>query len=178
MFFEALFIAGAVGAIVHHRHSEEAKRFGVRPPLDYMSAGEAASVPLVPRRAADVVACLEAYHGPPVGNYPLCVVGSYVAYKRHKGTSDDELPSKLELLEATLPHYAAAFSTVRAWNDLPASRVFPPPLPPPPENAGIMPTSAPEQLPPYTPADAARARLLGIREGRGVTRPRPASYQY
>ncbi|KAL1406498.1 hypothetical protein Q8F55_008202 [Vanrija albida] len=99
--------------------------FSLYPPSERGVLDPARELPKVVRTHDDVAACLEAYRGPTLDSYPVRVLINYIDWKLHTGKTDEQVVSKLELLELRFPSYVHAFAMVRDARRLGPSDVIP-----------------------------------------------------
>ncbi|KAL1406475.1 hypothetical protein Q8F55_008175 [Vanrija albida] len=106
-----------------HPHAAFAGPSNTLPQLDDHD-DERAWTHRVAKTAADAVTALQMYRGPRYAEYPLRVIRSYVDQKIVRGRKPGEISLKLDNVEAEVPEYARAFSTVRYFRGLGPSGVL------------------------------------------------------
>ncbi|WOO84022.1 uncharacterized protein LOC62_05G007544 [Vanrija pseudolonga] len=111
---------------VHHRTRDPLESyFSLYPPGERGLLDPDAALPKVVKTHDDVAACLEAYRGPTLDSYPVRVLINYIDWKLHTGKTDEQVVSKLELLEIRFPSYVHAFAMVREARRFGPSDVIP-----------------------------------------------------
>ncbi|KAL1406482.1 hypothetical protein Q8F55_008182 [Vanrija albida] len=104
---ETILLVGALGFVAHSLHERQQiarAQFGVKPPHKDHQKKSIRGLPLIPKTSSDV----------------------YIEYKRSRGTRDEELAGKLDVLEKQLAQFAPLFYEVREDYRLRESTSLPP----------------------------------------------------